>query len=155
MTSQTSSRQYLQQQLILAEKSKNWLEHSLRQAESINQGELSTVDYDILEALSSRYGRFVDILINKLFRAVDLFELMDAGTLIDTLNRAEKRGIITADTGRELKELRNLIVHEYDPVVVSKLANDIIQYAQVAIKVHARLLSYLTDTHKFRLPEVQ
>ncbi len=150
MTSQVSSRQYLQQQLILAEKSKNWLEHSLRQAESINQGELSTVDYDILEALSSRYGRFVDILINKLFRAVDRFELMDVGTLIDTLNRAEKRGIVSAETGRELKELRNLIVHEYDPVVVSKLAIDIIQYAQVAVNTYTQLVDYLTNIHEFR-----
>ena len=53
MTSQTSSRQYLQQQLVLAEKSRNWLEHSLFQAESIKQGELSTADYDILEVLLS------------------------------------------------------------------------------------------------------
>ena len=53
MTSQTSSRQYLQQQLVLAEKSRNWLEHSLQQAESIKQGELSTADYDILEVLLS------------------------------------------------------------------------------------------------------
>ena len=57
---------------------------------------------------------------------MDQFELMEGGTLIDTLNRAEKRGIVTADTGRELKELRNIIVHEYDPVVVSKLAVDIV-----------------------------
>ena len=45
MTSRTSSRQYLQQQLILAEKSRSWLEHSLQQAESIKHGELSTADY--------------------------------------------------------------------------------------------------------------
>ena len=111
----------MHQQLVLAEKSRNWLEHSLQQAESIKQGELSTADYDILEALSSRYGRFVDILINKLFRAVDLFELMGVGTLIDTLNRAEKRGIVAADTGRELKELRNLIVHEYGRVELKQV----------------------------------
>ena len=58
---------------------------------------------------------------------------MDVGTLIDTLNRAEKRGIVAAETGRQLKELRNLIVNEYNPVIVSKLADDIIHYAQVAI----------------------
>ena len=74
---------------------------------------------------------------------------MEAGTLIDTLNRAEKRGIITAKTGRELKELRNIIVHEYDPVIVSKLAVDIIHYAQVAVNAHAQLLIYLAKTHGF------
>ncbi len=121
----------------------------MQQSKSINHDKLSTADYDVLEALSSRYGRFVDILINKLFRAVDQFELMEGGTLIDTLNRAEKRGIVTADTGRELKELRNIIVHEYDPVVVSKLAVDIIHYAQIAINTHAKLLNYMTKTHGF------
>jgi hypothetical protein len=58
MTSQASSRQYLQQQLILAEKSKNWLEHSLRQAESIKHGELSTADYVFWRL----YRAYMDVL---------------------------------------------------------------------------------------------
>ena len=99
--------------MLLAAKAKSWLKHSLQQCKSINQDKLITADYDSIGALSSRYGRFVDILINKLFRAVDQFELMASGTLIDTLNRAEKRGIVSAVTARELKELSNLIVHEY------------------------------------------
>ena len=88
MTHQTSSQQYLHQQLAIAEKARGWLVHSLQQSKSINHDKLSTADYDVLEALSSRYGRFVDILINKLFRAVDQFELMEGGTLIDTLAKS-------------------------------------------------------------------
>ena len=147
MSSPVNSKQYLQQQLLLAEKAGSWLKHPLQQCKSINQDKLITADYDALEALSSRYGRFVDILINKLFRAVDQFELMESGTLIDTLNRAEKRGIVSADTGRELKELRNLIVHEYDPAKVIKLAEDIMSYAQVSLDSHTSLLAYLNKTY--------
>ncbi len=108
----------------------------MQQCESINLHQLSTENHDALEALSSRYGRFADILINKLFRALDWYELLESGSLIDVLNRAEKRGIMTVETGREIKELRNKIVHEYDPAVVSELAEDIIKYANIAIKIH-------------------
>ena len=147
MSSPVNSKQYLQQQLLLAATAGSWLKHSLQQCQSINQDKLITADYDALEALSSRYGRFVDILINKLFRAVDQFELMESGTLIDTLNRAEKRGIVSSDTGRELKELHNFIVHEYDPAIVIKLAEDIMSYAQVSLDSHTSLLAYLNKTY--------
>lgn len=89
MNPSISSEKFLYQQLILAEKARDWLDHSLQQSQHINMNDLSTDDFDKLEALSSRYGRFVDILINRLFRAVDQFELMEVDTLIDTLNRAE------------------------------------------------------------------
>lgn len=147
MSTKNATRNYLQQQLDIAAQAQTWLLHSLQQCEPISLNKLTTADYDALEALSSRYGRFVDILINKLFRAVDQYELLEAGSLIDVLNRAEKRGIIIAETGREIKELRNNIVHEYDPEVVSKLAEDIIHYAHIAIKVYQQLLNYLAETH--------
>ena len=87
--------------LILEEKAQGWLEHSVQQCQKERgQPSYSEADYDAQEALSSRYGRFVDILMNKLFRAVDQFELMESGTLIDTIHRAEKRGITDMVTGR-------------------------------------------------------
>ncbi len=148
MNKLNASRANLQQQLDIAAQALTWLRHSLQQSESINLHQLSTANYDALEALSSRYGRFVDILINKLFRALDWYELLEPGSLIDVLNRAEKRGITTAETGREMKELRNKIVHEYDPAVVSELAEDIIKYANIAVKIHLKLLNYLAETHE-------
>lgn len=66
------------------------------------------------EALTSRFARLVDMLIHKLFRAIDTVELVDAGTLIDVINRAEKRGLIESGLElRALKDLRNEIAHEY------------------------------------------
>lgn len=42
-------------------------------------------------------------------------ELEIPGTIIDTVNRMEKRGLIQkADEIRELKDLRNVISHEYE-----------------------------------------
>lgn len=66
------------------------------------------------EALTGRYARLIDILVHKLYRAIDFVELIDGGTLIDTINRAEKRGIISSSLEvRSMKDLRNEIAHEY------------------------------------------
>jgi uncharacterized protein YutE (UPF0331/DUF86 family) len=47
--------------------------------------------------------------------SIDALELEDGGTLLDVVNRAEKRGIIdSAEHVRDLKDLRNDIVHEYE-----------------------------------------
>jgi uncharacterized protein YutE (UPF0331/DUF86 family) len=59
--------------------------------------------------------RTIDVIVNKVFRSIDAVELEDGGTMIDVVNRAEKRGIVeSADRVRDLKGLRNDIVHEYE-----------------------------------------
>jgi len=75
---------------------------------------LSIGQRESCEALTSRYARLCDLLVQRLFRTVDQVELVDEGTVLDRLNRAEKRGIIaSAAEWRELRELRNSIVHDY------------------------------------------
>lgn len=67
-----------------------------------------------LEAMTARFSRLVDLFTSKLLRAIDAAELITDGTLIDVMNRAEKRGIIkSSESLRSLKELRNEIAHEY------------------------------------------
>jgi uncharacterized protein YutE (UPF0331/DUF86 family) len=72
-------------------------------------------EFDEFENLTSRYARMLDVILNKVFRSIDAVELEDGGTLLDVVNRAEKRGIVaSADRVRDLKDLRNDIVHEYE-----------------------------------------
>jgi hypothetical protein len=74
----------------------------------------SEEDFDAFEALTSRFARVSDMLLQKYFRALDLVELSEGGTLLDVLLRAEKRGIIrSADDFLLIRELRNEISHEY------------------------------------------
>jgi len=68
--------------------------------------------------LTSRFVRVSDVILQKLFCGLDALELEDDGTLLDALNRAEKRaekrGLIdTANDFRIIRELRNEIAHEY------------------------------------------
>lgn len=67
-----------------------------------------------VEAFCSRFARTVDLLVNKVLRNLDRAELLSQGTLIDVVNRAEKRGLVDrADVLREMKDIRNIIAHDY------------------------------------------
>ena len=72
-------------------------------------------EFDDFENLVGRYARSIDVIMNKVFRSIDAVELEDGGTMIDVVNRAEKRRLVeSADRLRTLKDLRNDIVHEYE-----------------------------------------
>ena len=92
-----------------------WLRRSLTRCRKAGaKPELSPADLDAFEALTSRYARVSDMILQKLFRGLDAFEMEDSGTLLDALNRAEKRGLIdSVNDFREIRELRNAIAHEY------------------------------------------
>ena len=70
-------------------------------------------ELDKFEALTGRFARTSDILIQKIFRTLDNMELEMPGTAIDRINRAERRGLISAETFKEIRYLRNDIAHEY------------------------------------------
>jgi len=49
-----------------------------------------------------------------MYRAIDVVELKQPGSLIDTINNAEKKQLIdSVDQARTLKDIRNEIAHEY------------------------------------------
>ena len=66
------------------------------------------------EAFTSRFARVVDLLVHRVLRAIDRYELNEPGTLLDVANRAESRNLISnVDWLRELKDVRNRIAHDY------------------------------------------
>jgi uncharacterized protein YutE (UPF0331/DUF86 family) len=98
------------------QKSVLWLKRSHIKCCKIGVKEHYTEDeFDDFENLASRFARMLDVILNKVFRSIDAIELEDGGTLLDVVNRAEKRGIVdSAERVRDLKDLRNDIVHEYE-----------------------------------------
>jgi hypothetical protein len=96
------------------EKQTFWLQHSMKKSENLDLKNLKIDDFDILETLSSRFARTIDFLVRKYWRALDSVEFETQGTLIDVVNRADKRKLFQdIEKFRELKDLRNEIVHEY------------------------------------------
>jgi hypothetical protein len=77
---------------------------------------LSTNDYwgDVLEAFTSRFGRMLDNLGDKLLPSLALLEGERPGSAINNYNKAEQRGLIrSAEDWMTMRTLRNRLVHEY------------------------------------------
>ena len=71
---------------------KKWLVHSYQVCESFKSKEkFSVSDYDALESFLSRFARVCDLLFRKVFRSIDVYELEPQGSLLDVLNRSEKK----------------------------------------------------------------
>jgi len=110
------ARQLLDQALAELLLARGHLDYSFQQVaglpdelEGASPGQLESA-----EAFSSRFARTVDLLVNKVLRSLDRMELRPEGTLLDVVNRAEKRGFVArAVELREMKDVRNIIAHDY------------------------------------------
>ena len=126
------------------EKSLFRLKYTYAQSKNINlQKELTDPEFDVLENLSSRFARTLDLVVNKVFRSIDAVELEDAGTLIDVINRAEKRELIESSARiRKLKDLRNQIVHEYETEDLEALFEQIVDFVPEILDIAEKIKSY-------------
>ena len=108
-----------------------WLERSLALCgDAFGKPTLDPGDYDAFEALTSRFARVADILLQKVFRCLDAIEMEEGGTLLDALNRAEKRGLISSvEWFRLVREVRNEIAHEYSVADLLALFQSVQHYA--------------------------
>ncbi|MBT4761272.1 MAG: hypothetical protein HOO06_06210 [Bdellovibrionaceae bacterium] len=130
MTTQTDKIKILISYLDTLKDSSNTLQHSLKQCEPLlDKSHYSIEDLDKLEALTSRYSRVSDILIQKVFRAIDQIELVAEGSIIDSINRAAKRKLISStDDFINIRELRNTISHEYKEEGLNEIFKICIRY---------------------------
>lgn len=145
-----NSTDYLLQCVAQLHDASRWLSRSHQKCRLFDlQQSLTDDQFDDLENLSSRFARVTDILLNKVYRALDTAELMEAGSLIDTVNRAVKRGLIdSADTARTLKDIRNEIVHEYIVEDLRQLQAEVLSYTDVLLQLVAKVDSYIAKLVK-------
>lgn len=124
-----------------------WLLRSYGRCRDIAlDGEMTPEDFDAFETLTSRFARVSDMILQKLFRNIDRLELEDGGTLLDVLNRAEKRRLIdSTDQFREIRELRNEIAHEYALDDLRLLFASILQYTPVLLQMTEHIRTYCRD----------
>jgi len=124
--------------------SAEWVRKSYEKAVKIvPKDDYNIEEFETLEILASRYARTSDMLVNKALRSVDIVELEDTGSIIDIMNRAEKRGIVeSAELLHIIKDLRNSIVHEYQIEKVAKFFGDIVKYSPVLLEIIEKLNDY-------------
>ncbi len=137
-------KKILYENLESFKKSIKWLKRSYNKCLKIGiKKNYSDDEFDEFENLCSRYGRSIDIFINKVLRSIDILELENIGTNLDIVNRAEKRGLIdSVEEIIEMKALRNEIVHEY---VESRL----IEKFKKVLEFSEKILEYYERTEKY------
>ena len=127
-----------------------WLRRSFDKSPLPPYEEVSADDWDQLEALSGRFARLTDLIVHKLLRALDRYEFEETGSLLDAANRAVKRGLIGSTSElRDIKDIRNEIVHEYAIDDLSGLYADIHRATPRLLSLVERIEVYLEQTHGF------
>ncbi len=105
--------------------------------------ELDITQEEVLEALTSRFARLADIILQKVVRALDAIELTDSGSILDRLSRMEKRQLIPdMQNWVKMREIRNEIADEYTAENLRGLQQEV--YAAVP-----ELLSGLTAIESY------
>lgn len=106
--------QLLQEELLGLELAAGHLGYSIERCTPLlDQHNLPPDQLERLESLTSRFARLADLLIQRIFRLIDEIELTGGGSILDRIYRAEKRGWCDAEEMIKIRELRNLIAHEY------------------------------------------
>ena len=110
-----SFRTLLEEELLLLSNAVETLKVSYERCKDcIQKDARSLEELERLEAFTGRFARATDILVQKVFRCIDEIELENEGSVLDRINRAEKRGTIkSAEKVIEMRRLRNRIAHEY------------------------------------------
>lgn len=127
---------YLQETLAQLDDALHWLHRSYGQCGQIGlKAQYSEPEFDKFEALTSRFARVSDILVQKVYRSIDVVEFESGGTMIDVVNRAEKRGLVdSVDDVRVIRDLRNSIAHEY-------LKESLVEIFQDTLKLTPKLIT--------------
>ncbi len=134
----------LEKDLVNLQRAAEALQHSYRKCAGRSMpSEENYDDYEPFETLAARFERLSDILTQKIFGLIDALEGEERGTFIDKINRAEKRGIVdSAQSLRDVRDLRNEIAHEY-------AARDILELFQHVITLSPSLLDAVKLTIEY------
>lgn len=139
--------QMLRAQLTLMQAATEVLEESRSRVAAFEHrlaGELTVGERESCEALTSRFARLNDFLVQRAFRTLDQIELLDEGTPLDRLQRAEARQLISsADRWRELRMLRNAIAHDYLIESADRVLLDALASAPELMEATRRVLDYV------------
>ena len=139
----------LQEELAGLQLAAGYLQYSMGRCQNlIGQEALPPEKLERLESLTSRFARLADLLIQRIFRLVDEIELTGGGTILDRIYRAEKRGWANAAELIRIRELRNLIAHEYATEKMFEVYRAVAVMSPVLLATVPRVVAYAESTIK-------
>lgn len=137
----------LQEELAGLELAAEHLRYSMdRCRKLIGQETLPPEQLERLESLTIRFARLSDLLIQRVFRLIDEIELTGGGTLLDRIYRAEKQGWAGAAELIHIRELRNLIAHEYAAEKMPEIYAAVAAMSPALLDVVPKVVEYANDS---------
>lgn len=149
MRSDKDEKLLYEQELQLLNNSAEVLQRSYDICRKIGVKKVYNFDeHDRFEALTARFARTSDILIQKILRLIDIMELENVGSIIDRLQRAEKRELIaSAEEFKNIRRLRNNIAHEYTQLDLERMFQQVLELCPI-------LLEAVERVQKYNIPEI-
>ena len=140
----TNMEDNLKQELRDLEKARDVLRYSYEKCQAIELMDgLSYDEQESFEALTGRFARLSDLIIQKIFRLLDILDLEEEGTIRDRINRAEKKGAIhSADDFIEIRILRNEIAHEYKSETIYAIFEKVLEYTPKLLESVETITAY-------------
>lgn len=144
------SRAYLQELSVALEKQLFWLDYSYQEVKDLSKPEHFSIEqFNQFANLCSRYARTIDFLVRKVFRCLDDVEFENQGTLIDVVNHAHKRGLFEdIESIRQIKDIRNEIVHEYLDEALQSVFSDVLKAAPELIAIGRNTLAHVEKVNR-------
>ena len=137
----------LQEELAGQQLAAGHLQYSIERCRNlIGQEALPPEQLERLESLTSRFARLADLLIQRVFRLVDEIELTGGGSILDRIYRAEKRGWANAVELINVRELRNLIAHEYATEKMLEIYSAVAALAPALLEAVPKVVEYANNT---------
>ncbi len=123
------------------------LAYSLERCQTLTDLQtLQPNELERLESMTARFARLSDLLILRIFRLVDDIELVSHGSVLDRIYRAEKRGWANATEMIRIRELRNLISHEYATDKMSEIYATVASMAPFLQAAVQQVSAYVNST---------
>ncbi len=140
----------LRKELDSLDKAAAYLAVSVERSSGLSgRTDLGADDLERLESMASRFARLSDLLVQRVMRSVDDLELTPEGSLLDRIQRAEKRGWVqSAQDLVRIRELRNLVAHEYAADRMAEIYAGIALLAPSLLAIVPKVRVYVDDLAK-------
>ena len=133
----------LEDELHVLEKATEHLGYSIDRVQALkDEPQWTPEELERFESLASRFSRLADLHIQRVMRLIDDLELVPQGSLLDRIERAEKRGWIAAPDLVRIRELRNLIAHEYVEDKLHELHLAVLELAPLLIELTPKVAAF-------------
>lgn len=124
-------------------KSLKYLEFTFVRVQSLSRdpAQLSDLEFETWDGFATRFSRTADLFLSKYLKAyLKKDDPAFDGGFRDQLNRAEKLGLIDdVKVWFEIRELRNVVVHEYSDEDLKAIFEKMIKFSPLLIDLRKRL----------------